>query len=107
MSRPQRLAIGMFTCLLFLQMTAWTHAADYCPFCGGMQGQTLVKEVQQARFVLYGVPSNPQIKRDAEGREYSTTDFTIEEVVKTDPFLKNKKTLTLPRYIPPSAAGDG
>ncbi len=106
MSRPQRLAISMLTCLLFLQMTALTHAADYCPFCGGMQGQTLVKEVQQARFVLYGVPSNPQIKRDAEGREYSTTDFTIEEVVKTDPFLKNKKTLTLPRYIPPSAAGD-
>jgi hypothetical protein len=77
----------------------------HCPFCGTMQGQTLVKEVQQARFVLYGLPSNPQIKRDADGREYSTTDFTIEEVVKNDPFLKNKKTLTLPRYIPPSTNG--
>jgi len=71
-----------------------------------VQGQTLVKEVSQARFVLYGVPSNPQIKRDGEGREYSTTDFTIEEVVKTDPYLKNKKMLTLPRYIPPSATGE-
>lgn len=77
----------------------------HCPFCGTMQGQTLVKEVQQARFVLFGVPSNPQIKRDADGREFSTTDFTIEEVVKNDPFLKNKKTITLPRYIPPSTTG--
>lgn len=77
----------------------------HCPFCGTMQGQTLVKEVQQARFVLFGVPSNPQIKRDADGREFSTTDFTIEEVVKNDPFLKNRKTITLPRYIPPSTTG--
>src|SRR5262245_43282530 len=82
------------------------HALDHCPFCGAAQGQTLVKEVQQARFVLYGVPSNPQIKRDAEGREFGTTDFTIEEVVKNDPFLKSKKTLVLPRYIPPTGTAD-
>lgn len=83
-----------------------TQAVDFCPFCNGAQGQTLVKEVQQARFVLFGTPSNPQIKRDAEGREFGTTDFTIEEVVKNDPFLKSKKTLVLPRYIPPMATGD-
>lgn len=96
--------------LLTLVIAGWqvesTSGMDYCPFCGGAQGQTLVKEVQQARFVLYGVPSNPQIKRDAEGREFGTTDFTIEEVVKNDPFLKNKKTLTLPRYVPPTGTGD-
>ncbi len=96
--------------LLALVVAGWqvksTSGLDYCPFCGGAQGQTLVKEVQQARFVLYGVPSNPQIKRDAEGREFGTTDFTIEEVVKNDPFLKNKKTLTLPRYVPPTGTGE-
>lgn len=91
--------------LALLQWPLISSAREWCPFCGTMQGQTLVKEVQQARFVLYGVPSNPQIKREADGREISTTDFTIEEVVKNDPFLKNKKTLTLPRYIPPSTNG--
>jgi len=105
MLRSYRLVVPLLTAVLYLSL-AQSRAEGHCPFCNGMQGQTLVKEVQQARFVLYGVPSNPQIKRDAEGREYSTTDFTIEDVVKTDPFLKNKKTLTLPRYIPPSAAGD-
>ncbi|MFT3882303.1 MAG: hypothetical protein QM703_21955 [Gemmatales bacterium] len=94
----------MIVALVALFGAVNASAVEYCPFCP-VQGQTLVKEVQQARFVLYGVPSNPQIKRDAEGREYSTTDFTIEEVVKTDPFLKNRKTLILPRYIPSSAAG--
>jgi hypothetical protein len=84
-----------------------TNSADaaWCPFCGTMQGQTLVKEVQQARFVLYGTPSNPQVKQEADGREISSTEFTIDEVVKTDPFIKNKKTITLPRYIPPSTTG--
>jgi hypothetical protein len=77
----------------------------FCPFCGAVQGQTLVKEVQSAKFVVYGLPSNPQIKRDADGRESSTTDLTIEEVIKPDPFLKDKKRLVLPRYIPPSPAG--
>ncbi|HQR05827.1 MAG TPA: hypothetical protein PLN21_03340 [Gemmatales bacterium] len=106
MLRSCRTSSWLLLLLSFFVMPPSTQAACICPFCGAMQGQTLVKEVQQARFVLYGVPSNPQIKRDADGREFSTTDFTIEEVVKPDPFLKNKKTLTLPRYIPPSAAGD-
>lgn len=84
-----------------------TNSADaaWCPFCGTMQGQTLVKEVQQARFVLYGTPSNPQVKQEADGREISSTEFTIDEVVKNDPFIKNKKSITLPRYIPPSTTG--
>ncbi|MFO0815134.1 MAG: hypothetical protein U0796_18125 [Gemmatales bacterium] len=90
---------------ILLLVPGFSLAWEWCPFCGTMQGQTLVKEVQQARFVLYGVPSNPQIKREADGREISTTEFTIEQVVKNDPFLKNKKTLTLPRYIPPSTTG--
>ncbi|HMO36172.1 MAG TPA: hypothetical protein PKA06_09020 [Gemmatales bacterium] len=90
-------------CLLFFLLVTFilpNRLAAHCPFCGTMQGQTLVKEVQQARFVLYGTPSNPQVKQEADGREISSTDFTIEDVVKPDPFLKNRKTITLPRYIP-------
>ncbi|HMP17298.1 MAG TPA: hypothetical protein PKD72_09765 [Gemmatales bacterium] len=45
------------------------------------------------------------MKQEADGREISSTDFTIEDVVKPDPFLKNRKTITLPRYIPPSTTG--
>lgn len=90
---------------LLFTLTLPALASAHCPFCSAMQGQTLVKEVQQAQFVLYGVPSNPQLKREADGREISTTDFTISDVVKNDAFLKNKKTLTFSKYIPPSTTG--
>jgi len=94
----------LFTVIGLVWQTTSADAA-WCPFCGTMQGQTLVKEVQQARFVLYGTPSNPQVKQEADGREISSTEFTIDEVVKSDPFIKNKKKITLPRYIPPSTTG--
>lgn len=100
----QRDRYSMALLLIALLSIGRAEALDYCPFCP-TQGQTLVKEVEQARFVILGVPSNPQIRRDADGREFGTTDFAIEEVVKNDPFLKNRKRLTLPRYIPPAGNG--
>lgn len=98
--RLSRLAIAVALLILWSQLPLNTQA---CPFCGSMQGQTLVKEVQQARFVIYGTPSNPRAAQGPDGKD--ATDFTIEEIIKSDPFLKNKKTLTLPRYIPPTTNG--
>jgi hypothetical protein len=94
-----RLAIGAALLLTLLSQLP----GQACPFCGSMQGQTLVKEVQQARFVIYGTPSNPRPAQGPDGKD--ATDFTIDEIIKNDPFLKNKKMLTLPRYIPPTTNG--
>lgn len=69
-----------------------------CPFCGPMQGQTLTKEVQQARLVVFGPLSNPRL--DPARPESGTTELTIEAIIKNHEFLKGKKTLLLPRYIP-------
>ncbi|HMP01309.1 MAG TPA: hypothetical protein PKD86_06190 [Gemmatales bacterium] len=74
--------------------------ASACPFCGAMQGQTLAKEVQQARFVVFGTLANPQIRLNPDGTEGGTTDLNIEAVVKEHEFLKDRSKLVLPRYIP-------
>jgi hypothetical protein len=70
-----------------------------CPFCT-QQGPTLTKELEQAAFVVFGTLSNPQLKELPDGTQVGTTDMQIEEVLKDHPFLKGKKTLVLPRYLP-------
>src|SRR5262245_47036519 len=70
-----------------------------CPFCS-MQGQTLTKEVNTAQFVVFGTLSNPKLPADADAITGGTTDMTIEEVVKAHEFLKGKKELVLPKYVP-------
>ncbi len=99
------LGLGAASMLVAVIASA-TPAADLaCPFCGAAQGQTLVKEVQSVKFVVYGTPSNAIAKRDADGREITSTDLTIEDIIKDDPVLKGKKVLTLPRYIPTAPGG--
>jgi hypothetical protein len=70
-----------------------------CPFCG-MSGQTMMKEVDQAAFVVYGLLANPQIKFNADGTETGTTDLHVEAVIKTHDILKDKKMVVLPKYVP-------
>lgn len=69
-----------------------------CPFCPSA-GQTLLGETTQANFIVYGTLSNAQ--RDATEFGKGTTDMTIEVVVKDHEYLKGKKSITLPRYVPP------
>jgi hypothetical protein len=66
--------------------------APACPFCS-MQGQTLTGEVAQASMVLYGTLTNA--KEDGDG----STDLVIDAVVKDNPILANRKTITLARYV--------
>jgi hypothetical protein len=63
-----------------------------------MQGQTLAGEVAGADMVLYGTLTNADAKDE-------TTDLNIDAVVKTHDFVKDKKTVTLPKYVPPDATG--
>jgi hypothetical protein len=64
-----------------------------------MQGQTLTEEVGQASMVLFGKLTNPKIGANGNFDEGST-DLVIEEIIKKDPILGDKKVLTLPRYVP-------
>ena len=68
-----------------------------CPFCA-TQGQTLSSEVNQADFIVLGNLKNA--KRDPEDFTKGSTELEIVTVVKPHPYLKGKKAILLPRYVP-------
>ena len=70
-----------------------------CPFCNP-PGQTLTAEVQQADFILYGTLSNAT-PDPTGGFGKGSTDLKVELVIKSHDAIAGKKTLTIPRYIPP------
>src|SRR5262245_13735361 len=72
-----------------------------CSLCGGQQSATLRQDAAQAKLVLYGTLLNPRLQAGTDaGANSGSTDFRIEPVLKSDPFLGDKKLLSLPRYIP-------
>src|SRR5262249_53748244 len=74
-----------------------------CPFCAPM-GTTLTGEVAQADFILFGTLSNAQRDpNDPTAFNKGTTDMTIDLVIKDHDMVKGKKTITIPRYVPPDA----
>ncbi len=70
--------------------------ADACPFCAAGR-QTLTQEAAQATLILFGTPTNAQFNPNAAFQ--GTTDLQIESVIKDHPFIKDKKTVTIDRYI--------
>src|SRR5579864_2080414 len=72
-----------------------------CPFCSQDKIPTLAGDYNQAPMVLVGTFTNAKV---ADG----TTDFVIDQVLKTHDFLKGpkvktvkgKKVITLPKYLP-------
>src|SRR5437868_1381738 len=88
--------LGIFG--LVTALACWAAAASACPFCSEERGPTLVGDFNQATMVLLGTFSNPVLGKG--GLEDGTTDFTIEQVLKSNDIIKNKKMLTLPRYLP-------
>jgi hypothetical protein len=75
--------------------------APACPFCSPT-GTTLTGEVAQADFILYGTLSNAQRDpNDPNAFNKGTTDLTIELVIKSHDMVKDKKKVTIPRYVPP------
>jgi hypothetical protein len=77
---------------------ASTTQAACCPFCPA-QGRTLSAEVDQANLIVFGTLMNA--KRDPNEFGKGTTEMQIDLVVKDHEFLKGKKVITLPRYVPP------
>lgn len=88
--------------MLFLTL-GWTLPLRACPFCSA-QGVTLSKEVEQASFVVHGKLVNARLLDATNGT--GTTDLVIETVVKPHDFIKDKKIITLPRYVPTSNQDD-
>ncbi|WP_020469254.1 hypothetical protein [Zavarzinella formosa] len=82
--------------IAFLSLAAFGTQAMACPFC--TPGQTLLGEVGQADLIIFGTLSNA--KRDPNDFSKGTTDMEIELIVKDHDFLKGKKSITLPRYVP-------
>jgi hypothetical protein len=74
--------------------------APACNLCSMniQQAQTFRQEAAQARLILYGTLENPRLV--GSGGE---TDLRIEAVLKADPFLKDAKVVTIPRYVPVDA----
>ena len=83
--------------LASLALFAAPALASACPFCASA-GQTLLGEVNQAQLIVFGTMTNA--KRDPNEFGKGTTDLEIEVVVKDNEFLKGRKKITLPRYVP-------
>lgn len=92
----------LLKCCLFLMVLVIVPVALACPFCS-MQGQTLVGEVNQASMVLFGNLKNAKLG-NADGSD-GTTEFEVLAVIKDHAIRKEKKSLTLPRYVPPDKDG--
>jgi len=81
----------------FVAITLAAANLQACPFCA-TTGQTLSGEVDMANLIVFGTLSNA--KRDPNEFGKGTTDMAIEIVVKDHEYLKGKKSITLPRYVP-------
>ncbi len=88
----------LFTLGLIAAWASWALSSSACPFCSEERGPTLVGDFNQATMVLVGTFSNPMLGKG--GLEDGTTDFNIEQVLKSNDIIKNKKIITLPRYLP-------
>jgi hypothetical protein len=93
MSPSRFLAAAATLALLFFASSALP-----CPLCPPA-GQTLTEEVKQSHLAIFGATSNA--KHDPNEFGKGTTDIDIDVVVKDHEFLKGKKKITLPRFIPP------
>jgi hypothetical protein len=66
-----------------------------CSICN-MQGSTLRQDAGQAKLVLFGTITASKLNPEGTG----SSTFSIEKVIKKDPFLGDKKVIELPRYVP-------
>jgi len=86
---------------LVAALLSFTPPASACPGCGPPTGQTLTSEVAQADFILFGTLGNAKNDPKDPGSTKGTTEMTIDAVVKPHALVKDKKTFTIPRYVPP------
>lgn len=68
-----------------------------CTLCGGNPATTATirQDLGPAKLVLYGTLANVRMVGNG-----GTTDLKIERVLRSDPFLGDKKVVTLPKVVP-------
>jgi hypothetical protein len=98
--RNNRFALCTLACVALVTSALLAAPAAACPLCGGMQGQTLTVDINQASMVLFGTLTNARLNLGAGGFEQGSTDLQIEAVIKKHEILGDKKIITLPRYLP-------
>jgi hypothetical protein len=80
--------------------------AAACPFCAPT-GTTLTGEVAQADFILFGtLGSATRDANDPTAFNKGTTELAIETVIKGHEMVNGKKSITIPRYVPPDGRND-
>ncbi|HEY8505280.1 MAG TPA: hypothetical protein VIL46_11905 [Gemmataceae bacterium] len=100
----RRRIVSRLTLALLLLATGAEAAA--CSLCGGglQRSLTMREEARYAKIVVVGTLENPRLTPGGNGLSGGgATDLRIEKVLKTDPALKGKEVLTIPRYIPVDA----
>jgi hypothetical protein len=76
-----------------------------CSICNGGKGVApLRQDAQTAKLILYGKLVNARVNPVAEGG--GTTELQIEKIVKSDPWLGEKKVVEIQRYVKPDPAND-
>jgi hypothetical protein len=91
----------MLTRFLFVAFLLFQSTALACPFCS-TTGKTFGDEAKLAQVILYGTLKNPV--RDGKEFGKGTTEMEIETVIKDADFIKDKRKITLPRYVPSDPA---
>src|ERR1700693_3010830 len=84
-------------------LLAGPSPAPACLLCSGgspQQAQTFRLYAARAKMVLYGTLANPRLTGSNDLSDTGVTDFSIERVLKSDPYLGDKKVIELPRYVP-------
>lgn len=90
MSRPA-------VCLIVLVATPVAQACTYCD-PSNLRLQTYRQEARTSKFVVVGTLANPRLVGES-----GVTDLNVEHVPKDDMALGQRKTLTLPRWVPVDA----
>jgi hypothetical protein len=82
---------------VLLTVLVTSAGANACTLCdpGNQKLQTFRQEARTSKFVVVGTLSNPRLVGD-----HGYTDLNIEHMLKDDPALGGKKTITLPRWTP-------
>lgn len=85
-------------CLLVLLLPVPARAVP-CSCCVMVSRPTFRQSAAEARLIVYGTLANARSEEDAGGPR--SVDINIASVLETDPFLENRKSLTLvDRYVP-------
>ena len=80
--------------LVIAIFVAFVDAAPACKIIVDSQKNTIRKEMAEAQAVLFG-----QLEKARKIGDQGETDVVILDILKTHPLLKDRKVLTLPRFI--------